>query len=81
MNLTNRQPTETTKPVKEQPNSTSLLQVKCQDGVSYVEAEDCHTVAFVRCTDSKAAQTLVDKKIWQKAEVLEGLLISLLQFL
>lgn len=47
-------------------------QVKCQDGVSYVEAEDCHTVAFVRCTDSKAAQTLVDKKIWQKAEVLEG---------
>lgn len=47
-------------------------QVKEQDGVSYVEAEDCMTVAFVRCTDANAAKNLITKQIWRKAEVLEG---------
>nr|CAG4635044.1 EOG090X0CQA [Alona affinis] len=47
-------------------------QVKCQDGVSYVEAQDCSLTAFVRCTDAPAAESLVGKKIWSHSEVLQG---------
>lgn len=47
-------------------------QVKCQDGVTYVEAQDCAQVAFVRCTDDTAAQSLVKKNIWSQSEILQG---------
>ncbi|KAI9565467.1 hypothetical protein GHT06_009259 [Daphnia sinensis] len=47
-------------------------QVKCQDGVTYVEAQDCAQVAYVRCTDDTAAQSLVKKNIWSQSEILQG---------
>ncbi|XP_046445689.1 la-related protein 7-like [Daphnia pulex] len=47
-------------------------QVKCQEGVTYVEAQDCCKIAFVRCTDDAAAQSLVVKKIWSQSEILQG---------
>ncbi|EFX61211.1 hypothetical protein DAPPUDRAFT_274413 [Daphnia pulex] len=52
--------------------SASQVQVKCQEGVTYVEAQDCCKIAFVRCTDDAAAQSLVVKKIWSQSEILQG---------
>lgn len=51
-------------------------QVKCQEGVTYVEAQDCCSVAFVRCVDAETALSLVSKKIWTQAEILQGLILS-----
>nr|CAH0106154.1 unnamed protein product [Daphnia galeata] len=47
-------------------------QVKCQEGVTYVEAQDCCSVAFVRCISDAVAQSLVVKKIWSQSEILQG---------
>ena len=47
-------------------------QVRSQDGVTYVEAEDFKQESFVRCRDADAAKTLVGKKIWTRSDILQG---------
>lgn len=46
--------------------------MKSQDGVTYVEAQDCKLEAFVRCSDPEVAKNLVAKKIWTQSDILQG---------